>query len=404
MEMLENLKMAFSALMANKLRSSLTMLGIAIGNASVIALVGVGEGAQKVALEQFEALGPNVLFVSTSSRNVRRTIPNPRPLTYEDAQAIASQVPAIAAISPELSGKTILSFGNRTSNSPLVGVGAEYLNVRNRQLSKGRFIMESDLKRDNRVIVLGSELAKNLFGNRNPVGENLRIGNLSFQVIGVLQAKGSLFEANQDDRALIPLTTMSNRVQGRRSIFGIPLTHISVLAKNSSQIKAAQFQISNLLQMRHQVSDENYVQIFPQTAVLEMTKETNDSLTRMLASIASISLFVGGIGVMNIMLVSVTERTQEIGLRKALGAKEGDIKGQFLIESVILATTGGIIGIFVGIQGMYLAGIFAALTTSVSIPAIILALGVSSAIGLIFGVVPAHRAAKLEPIVALRRL
>jgi putative ABC transport system permease protein len=264
--------------------------------------------------------------------------------------------------------------------------------------------MESDLKRDNRVIVLGSELAKNFFGNRNPVGENLRIGNLSFQVIGVLQAKGSLFEANQDDRALIPLTTMSNRVQGRSSIFGIPLTHISVLAKNSSQIKAAQFQISNLLQMRHQVSDENYVQIFPQTAILEMAKETNDSLTRMLASIASISLFVGGIGVMNIMLVSVTERTQEIGLRKALGAKEGDIKGQFLIESVILATTGGIIGIFVGIQGMYLAGIFAALTTSVSIPAIILALGVSSAIGLIFGVVPAHRAAKLDPIVALRRL
>jgi putative ABC transport system permease protein len=283
-------------------------------------------------------------------------------------------------------------------------VGAEYLNVRNRQLSKGRFIMESDLKRDNRVIVLGSELAKNLFGNRNPVGENLRIGDLSFQVIGVLQAKGSLFEANQDDRALIPLTTMSNQVQGRRAIFGIPLTHISVLAKSSAQIKAAQFQISNLLQMRHQVSDENYVQVFPQTAVLEMTKETNDSLTRMLASIASISLFVGGIGVMNIMLVSVTERTQEIGLRKALGAKEGDIKGQFLIESVILATTGGIIGIFVGIQGMYLAGIFAALTTSVSIPAIILALGVSSAIGLIFGVVPAHRAAKLDPIVALRRL
>lgn len=404
MEMLENLKMAFSALMGNKLRSSLTMLGIAIGNASVIALVGVGEGAQKVALEQFEALGPNVLFVSTSSRNVRRTIPNPRPLTYEDAQAIASQVPAIAAISPELSGKRILSFGNRTSNSPLIGVGAEYLNVRNRQLSKGRFIMESDLKRDNRVIVLGSELAKNLFGNRNPVGENLRIGNLSFQVIGVLQAKGSLFEANQDDRALIPLTTMSNQVLGRNSIYGIPLTHISVLAKSSAQIKAAQFQISNLLQMRHQVSDENYVQVFLQTTVLEMAKETNDSLTRMLASIASISLFVGGIGVMNIMLVSVTERTQEIGLRKALGAKEGDIKGQFLIESVILATTGGIIGIFVGIQGMYLAGIFAALTTSVSIPAIILALGVSSAIGLIFGVVPAHRAAKLDPIVALRRL
>lgn len=404
METSENLKMAFSALMANKLRSGLTMLGIAIGNASVIALVGVGEGAQKLAVQQFEALGPNVLFVATSSRNVRRTIPNPRPLTYEDSQAIASQAPAVAAVSPELSGKKILSFGNRTSNSPLIGVGPQYLNVTNRQLSKGRFIMESDLKRDNRVIVLGSELAKNLFGNRNPIGESLRIGNLSFQVIGVLQPKGSLFETNQDDRALIPLTTMSNQVLGRRATYGTPLSHISVLAKNRQQIKAAQFQISNLLLMRHQVSDENYVQVFPQTTVLKMATETNDGLTRMLASIASISLFVGGIGVMNIMLVSVTERTQEIGLRKALGAKEWDIKGQFLIESVILATTGGIIGIFVGIQGMYLAGIFAALTTSVSIPAIFLAIGVSSAIGLIFGVVPAHRASKLDPIVALRRL
>jgi putative ABC transport system permease protein len=404
MEMLENLKMAFSALLANKLRSSLTMLGIAIGNASVIALVGVGEGAQKMAVAQFEALGPNVLFVSTSSRNVRRAIPNPRPLTYEDSQAIASQVPAILAVSPELSNKRVLSSGDKTSNSSLIGVGPQYLSVRNRQLSKGRFIMESDLKRDHRVIVLGSELAKNLFGNRNPVGESLRSGNLSFQVIGVLQPKGSLFETNQDDRALIPLTTMSNQVLGRNSIYGIPLTHISVLAKNPRQVKAAQFQISNLLQMRHQVSDENYVQVFPQTAILDMAKETNDGLTRMLASIASISLFVGGIGVMNIMLVSVTERTQEIGLRKALGAREGDIKGQFLIESVILATTGGIIGIFVGIQGMYLAGIFAALTTSVSIPAIILAIGVSSVIGLIFGVVPAHRASKLDPIVALRRL
>jgi putative ABC transport system permease protein len=404
MEMRENLKMAFSALMANKLRSGLTMLGIAIGNASVIALVGVGEGAQKLAVQQFEALGPNVLFVSTSSRNVRRTIPNPRPLTYEDSQAIADQAPAVAAVSPELSGKKILSFGNRTSNSPLIGVGSQYLSVTNRQLSKGRFIMESDLKRDHRVIVLGSELAKNLFGNRNPVEESLRIGNLSFQVIGVLRPKGSLFETNQDDRALIPLTTMSNQVLGRRATYGIPLTYISVLAKNRQQIKAAQFQISNLLLMRHQVSDENYVQVFPQTAVLEMAKETNDGLTRMLASIASISLFVGGIGVMNIMLVSVTERTQEIGLRKALGAQEWDIKGQFLIESIILATTGGIIGIFVGIQGMYLAGIFAALTTSVSIPAIFLAIGVSSAIGLIFGVVPAHRASKLDPIVALRRL
>jgi putative ABC transport system permease protein len=404
MEIAENLKMAFSALMANKLRSGLTMLGIAIGNASVIAMVGVGEGARHLAVQQFEALGPNVLFVSTTTRNLRRTLPNPRPMTYEDAQAIAAQVPSLEAVSPEINRQQVLSHGGKTTNNPIVGVGPEYLLVRNRQLAKGRFIMKSDLRRDNRVIVLGAELARTLFGNRNPIGETIRLKEMSFEVIGVLQAKGSLFDTNQDDRGLIPLTTMSNQVLGRRSIYGIALTQMAILAKDRQSMNAAQFQVDNLLRMRHQVSEQGYVQIFPQTAVLQMATETSDGLTRMLASIASISLLVGGIGVMNIMLVSVTERTQEIGLRKALGARERDIQGQFLIESVILATSGGIIGIALGIQGMFLAGVFAALTTSVSVPAIVLALGVSSAIGLIFGVVPARRAAKLDPIVALRRL
>jgi putative ABC transport system permease protein len=390
--------------MANKLRSGLTMLGIAIGNASVIAMVGVGEGARHLAVQQFEALGPNVLFVSTTTRNLRRTIPNPRPMTYEDAQAIASQVPSIEAVSPEINRQQVLSHGGKTTNNPIVGVGPEYLLVRNRQLAKGRFIMESDLRRDNRVIVLGAELAKTLFGNRNPIGKTIRVKEISFEVIGVLQAKGSLFDTNQDDRGLIPLTTMSNQVLGRRSIYGVALTQMAILAKDRQSMNAAQFQVDNLLRMRHQVSDEGYVQVVPQTAVLQMATDTSDGLTRMLASIASISLLVGGIGVMNIMLVSVTERTQEIGLRKALGAREKDIQGQFLIESVILATSGGIIGIALGIQGMFLAGVFAALTTSVSVPAIVLALGVSSTIGLIFGVVPARRAAKLDPIVALRRL
>jgi putative ABC transport system permease protein len=404
MEILENLKMAFSALMANKLRSSLTMLGIAIGNASVIAMVGVGEGAQKLAIQQFEALGPNVLFLSITSRNVRRTIPNSRPLTYEDSLAIAAQVPSIEAVSPELNRQYLLAYQTKTSISPIVGVNSQYLRVRNRQLKSGRFIMESDLKRDNRVIVLGAESARNLFGHRDPIGQTLRVRDLSFEVIGVLRAKGSLFESNQDDRALIPITTLSNQVLGRQSIYGIPVTQVALLAKDRASLNAAQFQVNNLIRLRHQVSEEGYVQVIPQTAVLDIATQTNDGLTRMLASIASISLFVGGIGVMNIMLVSVTERTQEIGLRKALGANERDIQGQFLIESIILATTGGIIGIGVGIQGMFLAGVFASLTTSVSIPAIVMAIGVSSTIGLIFGVIPARRAAKLDPIVALRRL
>ncbi len=404
MEITENLKMAFAALTANKLRSGLTMLGIAIGNASVIAMVGIGEGAQKLAARQFEALGPNVLFVNLTSRNIRRAIPNARPLTYEDAQAIAAQVPTVAAVSPEMSNPQLITVQNKSSTSNIVGATPSYLPVNNRQILQGRFISDSDVRRNARVVVLGSQLARSLFPYQSAIGQTIRIRNISFEVIGVMKPKGTLFEANQDERAIIPLTTMSAQILGSSSIFGVRLSHIAVLAKSREKIKAAQFQIENLIRLRHGISLKDYVRVFPQQAILETAKETNEGLTRMLASIASISLFVGGIGVMNIMLVSVTERTQEIGLRKALGAREGDILGQFIIEAVILATTGGVIGVVVGIQGMLLASTFGALTVSVSFPAIVMAIGVSSAIGLIFGVVPAHRAAKLDPINALRRL
>lgn len=401
MEILENLRMAFSSLMANKMRSGLTMLGIAIGNGSVVALVGVGQGAQQVAARQFEALGPNVLFVNVT-RSMRRTITNARPLVLEDAEAIANNVPTVAQVSPEFHSEQLITYQQNNYSSPTIGITPEYLTVRNYKIAKGRFINDIDLKRDNRVVVLGSELAEQLFKNQNPIGNFVRIRNSSFEVIGVLASKGFLFGTNQDDQALVPLTTMSHQLVGYQSPYGISLTLISVLAKNQHSLKAAQFQIKNLIQLRHKVKLDRYVNVVNQEAVMETATETNEGLTRMLAAIASISLFVGGIGVMNIMLVSVTERTKEIGLRKAIGAQEQDIMAQFLIEAVILATTGGMIGILVSIGGIMIAETFSAITVSISPIAIILAMGVSGGIGLFFGIVPAKRAAKLDPIVALR--
>jgi len=404
MEIQENFKMAFASLMANKLRSVLTMLGIAIGNGVVISLVGVGQATQKMVAQQFDSLGPNVLFVSVTSRNVRQSIPNARPLTLEDADAIATQVPSVAMVSPEIHNRRLLTYQGVSSNSPIIGVTGDFLAVRNFAIAQGRFINQVDINRHNRVVVLGSQVAQNLFGKNDPIGQTIRVQNISFEVIGVMKSKGSLFDTNQDDKALFPITTLFNQVLGRASIYGVNLSLISVLAKDKEHLDAAEFQIKNLLRLRHQVNYENYIEIVPQQAIMDTVTATNQELNKMLTTIASISLIVGGIGVMNIMLVSVSERTQEIGLRKALGAQENDILGQFLVEAIILATSGGFVGIVVSLGTIVITGGLTALATQLSVPAIILALGVSGGIGLIFGILPARRAARLDPIVALRRM
>jgi putative ABC transport system permease protein len=405
MELQENLKMAFASLMANKLRTVLTMLGIAIGNGAVISLVGVGQATQKQVAEQFAALGPNVLFVSVTNRNLRSHIPNSRSLNLQDAEAIAKQVPSVERVSPEVHNRRVLTHAGKTTNPAIVGVTGEFLRVRNFQLSKGRFINQVDVRRHNRVVVLGSQAAQDLFGQKNPLGEIIRVQNLSFEVIGVLSPKGALFDSsNHDDQALFPITTLFNNVLGRNSVYRVNLSLISVLVKDKSLLDTAEFQIKNLLRVRHQVDAENYINISRQQAIMDTASATNRELTNMLTTVASISLLVGGIGVMNIMLVSVSERTQEIGLRKALGAKEKDILGQFLIEAIILATSGGTLGIVVSLGSMVVTGGLTALATQLSLPAIALALGVSSGIGLLFGILPAQRAAHLDPIVALRRI
>ncbi len=403
MDILESVKMATTTLVANKLRSSLTMLGIIIGNASVIAMVGIGQGTQKLATEQFQSLGTNVLFIVPGNQDAQRNRGDiPKTLVLADAQAIANLVPSISEVAPQIQTRQPVTYSNKNTNTQIIGATPEFLAVRSFDIATGRFISELDLQQSNQVVVLGSDLASKLFGDRNPIGERIRIKNISFSVIGVTLPKGSSFGNNQDDTAFIPLTTVANRIVGRTSPYGVEISFISVSAKNAESLGAAEFQITNLLRLRHKIISEDDFTVRNQKDALQIANTVTGALTMMLAAIAGISLLVGGIGVMNIMLVSVTERTQEIGLRKAIGATQGDILFQFLIEAIILSAVGGIVGTLLGIGSISLISLLTPLKAAVSPVVVIVAVSVSGGIGLFFGVVPARRAAKLDPIVALR--
>ena len=405
MNILESFKMATSTLFANKMRSSLTMLGIVIGNASVIAMVGIGEGAKQLASEQFESLGPNVIFVVPGSQEERRTNFNiPKTLVWDDAIAIAEQVPSIKEVAPQISANQLITYRNRNANESVIGTTPEYLTVRSFDLAQGRFFTSIDVKRNQRVVVLGSEIANNLFPQQSPIGKKIRIKNTSFEVIGVMEAKGAFLNNNQDENLYIPLTTMANQIVGNTSPYGTQLTFISISAQSEDKIRAAKFQIENLLRLRHNINGRDDFSVRTQKDILEIVGTITNGLTVLLAAIASISLLVGGIGVMNIMLVAVSERTQEIGLRKAIGAKESDILWQFLIEATILSATGGFVGTLIGVSSILIVGALSPLAPIVSPMAIATAVGVSGGIGLCFGVFPAQAAAKLDPIIALRSI
>lgn len=381
------------------------MLGIIIGNASVIAMVGIGQGAQRLAASEFESLGPNVLFVVPGNRGTRRTTTNlPNTLVLEDAEAIAAQVPTVLAVAPQISGRYLITYRNRNTFTQVQGVTPEFLVVRSFDVAQGRFLTKADLERNNRVAILGPDLARRLFDQQNPIGRQVRIRNVSFDVIGITEAKGSFLGTNQDDAVYIPLTTMANRIAGRTSPYGTQVSFISVAARDRNSIRAAQFQITNLLRLRHQIvkGKEDDFGVESQRDALRTVNTVTNGLTILLAATSAISLVVGGIGIMNIMLVSVTERTQEIGLRKAVGASEHDILLQFMIEAVILAVAGGLVGTLVGSGAVILIGMVSPLQTSISPIAVAVAVSVSGGIGLFFGVVPARRAAQLDPIVALR--
>ncbi|HEY9736330.1 MAG TPA: ABC transporter permease [Trichocoleus sp.] len=405
MDLQESLRMAVKTLTANRLRSTLTMLGIIIGNASVIAMVGIGEGAQRYVNDQLQTLGPNVLFIIPGNRETRELggLDTPRTLVLSDAEASASQVPSVVGVAPEYSTRDLITFSNRSANTSIVGTNADFLQVRSFEMAQGRFITDLDLRRRSQVAVLGATLADRLFDNQNPVGQQIRVRGVSFEVIGVMGAKGSNLGLDYDDAVLTPLTTLASRLVGqRRSPYGIEVSYIAVSARDRESMQTAQFQITNLLRLRHNIRGEDDFFINSQDTLLNIAGTITGALTLMLAAIAGISLVVGGIGIMNIMLVSVRERTQEIGLRKAIGASQQDILLQFLIEAVILSVAGGVIGTAVGASGIVLVGLFSPFSPSLSAGAILMAVSVSGGIGLFFGVVPARQAAKLDPIVALR--
>lgn len=401
----ETVGMALSTLRANRLRSLLTMLGIVIGNASVITLVGVGRGAQNLAEGQLSNLGANVLFVVPGNNDTRRQgIDFPKTLVLEDAEAIAEQVPSVSRVAPQITLSEVLQVGGISTSASVLGVTPEFLPVRQFEMQQGRFFSSSDLGSARSVAVIGPDLAAKMFPGQEALGRNLRVRNQAFEVIGVLAPKGAVFGQNQDENAYIPLSTMVNQLSGRDPTYGISLNFISVEARDADSINAAAFQITNLLRQRHRILREDDFAVRSQKDALTIVSTITGGLTLMLAAIGGVSLLVGGIGIMNIMLVSVSERTAEIGLRKALGARSGDVLLQFLVESLVLASLGGAIGTALGIGTVALVGVVTPLPAAIGTSTVLLTVALSGSIGLFFGVVPARRAAQLDPIVALRSL
>ena len=401
----ETVRMALSTLRSNSLRSLLTMVGIVIGNASVITLVGVGRGAQLLAEGQLNNLGANVLFVVPGNTNARRQgVTRPKTLVLEDAEAIATQVPSVKRVAPVINTNQVVQAGARSSTGAVFGATSEFPPVRGFDVAKGRFINAKDVAGAKAIAVLGSDLRTKLFPTGSAIGQQVRIGNQSFEVVGVMAPKGAVFGSNQDENTYIPITTMVNRITGRDPIYGVSLNSISVEARDENSINAASFQINNLLRQRHRILRDDDFVVRSQKDALTIVGTITGGLTLMLGAIGGISLLVGGIGIMNIMLVSVSERTEEIGLRKALGARSGDVLQQFLVESLVLASLGGAIGTLAGLGTVSLVAAVTPLPATIGATMVVVTVGLSGSIGLFFGVVPARRAAKLDPIVALRSL
>ena len=408
MTFLATLRVALAALRTNKLRSALTMLGIIIGVGAVIAMVGVGAGAQARVEEQIQNLGSNLIIVlsgNVRTAGARMGAGSQPTISEDDAYALQREISSVEASAPQLRGSGQIVSGNSNWSTSILGVSPEYFVARNWLASSGRAIEPTDVETSAKVVMLGQTVARNLFGESDPVGETIRVRRIPHVIVGVLERKGqSMVGQDQDDVVLIPISTARKRVLGGQQVKSRSVQSITIKVLDGQDVAAAEQEVRDLLRQRHrlQANQEDDFYLRNLSEVLAAQEESSRVLAMLLAAIASVSLIVGGIGIMNIMLVSVTERTREIGLRMAVGARGRDILLQFLVEAVTLALIGGLAGVVLGIGASFAVGHFADWRTEMNVAAIVLAVTFAGAIGVFFGFYPARKAARLAPIDALR--
>ena len=411
MNIFESYRIGLRSLAANKLRSSLTMLGIIIGVAAVVSLLSIGQGAQAAITEQIRGIGSNLIMVMPGAirqGGAMMAMGSAATLTLQDAEALADPVnaPDVLAVAPVLLRGAQVVYGKEDVNTNIVGTTPEYQWIRNAYPQFGRFFNDSDVQATARVAALGIQTAEDLFANQNPLGRTIKINGVPFRVIGIMEEKGGGGPGtNEDGYVFIPISTAQTRLFGARAVAGAGrlITLIDISAVEESRVDAAIEQITAILRRRHRIRyQEDDFAVMSQQDFLGVFNQVTGILTVFLGAIAGISLLVGGIGIMNIMLVSVTERTREIGIRKAVGAKWRDILTQFLVEAIILSLLGGLVGILLGVGIGRVVNLTGLITTVVSPESMVLAVGFSMAVGLFFGIYPATRAASLNPIEALR--